>query len=99
MRVKMERVAPRSRSGCSLGPLDIGRMKITTISVCAVAGVLMALITLERWDEPKNHGLSWGYWGEFNTVSKALAQVPGVTISQSWCNADFLALEEFGFDI
>ena len=75
------------------------RMKLGTISLCAVAGVLMALISWERWDEAKNHGLGWGYWGEFNTVSNALAQVPDVTISRSWCNADFLALEEFGFDI
>ena len=45
-----------------------------------------------------NHGYTWGYWGEFNTVRNSLAKLPGVTIVDFGCNAD-VTLEEFGFDI
>ena len=79
--------------------MDMAHMKLARISICGLLGAIIGLISWERWDEPKNHGLSWGYWGEFNNVSNALAQIPGVTVSQAWYNADFLTLEEFGFVI
>src|SRR5262249_29407802 len=43
-----------------------------------------------------NHGYQFGYWGEFNRVSNALASIPGITITQTWVNCD-ITLEEFGF--
>ena len=55
------------------------------------------------WDcshPPANDGSIRGraYWSEFNTVSNALAKLPGVTILESYYNRD-ITLEEFGFDI
>lgn len=51
-----------------------------------------------RWDRSRNRGYTWGYWGEFNTVSNAVARLPGIAISKAYYNYD-LTLEEFGFDI
>jgi hypothetical protein len=51
-----------------------------------------------RWDSGTNHGYSWGYWGQLNTVRNSLARLPGVTIINFGCNAD-VTMEEFGFDI
>lgn len=56
------------------------------------------LIFYVRWDYSKNRGFTTGYYGEFNTVSNALAKVAGITILSSWHNAD-VTLEEFGFDV
>jgi hypothetical protein len=58
----------------------------------------VGFISLYRWDSVRNRGHKWGYWGEFNTVSNALATLPGVTILNAYCNQD-VTLEEFGFDI
>ena len=48
------------------------------------------------WDSSRNRGSEFGYYGEFNRVSNALAAVPGVTITGSWTNND-VTLEEFSF--
>jgi hypothetical protein len=78
--------------------LDGVRMK----RVIAVLGAFVVLFVVAvlwyRWDSGTNHGYSWGYWGQFNTVSNALANLPGVKIVKSGCNAD-VTMEEFGFDI
>ena len=74
-------------------------MKIALKLLASLAVVLIALVLLERWDEGTNRGCTWGYWGEFNTVSNCVAKLPGVTVVKAWWNADFLVLEEFGFDI
>ena len=64
------------------------------------AGIVLfvGLISFYRWDAARNRGYEWGYFGEFNSISNALATVPGVTITQSWHNLD-VTLEEFGFGI
>ena len=73
-------------------------MKRAIIILSMVVAVCIAGILSYRWDSETNHGYRWGYWGQFNTVSNAVAKLPGVTIVQSGCNAD-VSLEEFGFDI
>lgn len=73
-------------------------MKRTIIILSTVVAVCIAGIMLYRWDSETNRGYRRGYWGQFNTVSNALARLPGVTIVKSGCNAD-VTLEEFGFDI
>ena len=72
-------------------------MKVAFAIIGGVAAILLALALWERWDEQKNRGHTWGYWGEFNTVSNRLANLPSVV--KAWHNNDFLVLEEFGFDI
>jgi hypothetical protein len=74
-------------------------MKAVLILVGSVLAGLLLLIVVEQSDERKNRGYTWGYWGEFNTVSNCLAKLPGVTVTKAWQNADFLNLEEFGFDV
>ncbi len=68
----------------------------------AAFGVFIVLFIVAvlwyRYDSGTNHGYSWGYWGQFNTVSNSLAKIPGVTIIKFGCNAD-VTMEEFGFDI
>jgi hypothetical protein len=70
--------------------------------IITVLGTFVALFVVAvlwyRWDSGTNHGYCWGYWGQFNTVSNALAEIPGVKIVKSGCNAD-VTMEEFGFDI
>ncbi len=73
-------------------------MKAVLLLLSALAALLAALILGYRWDTARNRGHTWGYWGEFNSVSNALARVPGVAILTPWYNAD-VTLEEFGFDI
>jgi hypothetical protein len=68
------------------------------LAFAAMVGVVVMLIFFYRWDSGKNRGNTWGYYGEFNTVSNSLAKIRGVTIRSSWHNAD-VTLEEFGFDI
>jgi hypothetical protein len=61
-----------------------------------VIGVIVLLLCYYHWDSRKNRGYEFGYYGEFNTVSNALARMNGVKILDSWYNAD-VSLEEFGF--
>lgn len=61
-------------------------------------GVATMLILYYRWDSGKNRGYTTGYWGEFNTVSNALAKMNGITILSAAQNAD-VTLEEFGFEV
>lgn len=67
---------------------------ILAVPVDAVA----ALICYYSWDSAKNRGFTFGYYGEFNTVSNALARIGGVTVLNSGYNAD-VDLEEFLFEI
>ncbi|MEI7729030.1 MAG: hypothetical protein WCO56_05645 [Verrucomicrobiota bacterium] len=64
----------------------------------AALGLIVALFIVTilwcRWDSETNHGFSWGYWGQFNTVSNSLARLPGVTIVKFGCNTD-VTMEEF----
>ena len=67
------------------------------LALMVMVGVMLMLIFYYRWDSGRNRGHTYGYFGEFNTVSNALAKINGVTIQSSWHNAD-VTLEEFGFD-
>jgi hypothetical protein len=50
------------------------------------------------WDSSANHGFEFGYFGQFNRVSKAARAVPGVSITNSWYHGD-IDLEEFGLTL
>jgi len=77
----------------------VRRLLFILSSVCVLAFVFaVGFIPWYSWDRSRNRGHTWGYWGEFNTVSNTLAQLPGVIIIKVYCNRD-LTLEEFGFDI
>jgi hypothetical protein len=73
-------------------------MKRTIAILGAIVVMIVTAIVVYRWDSEKNRGYTWGYWGEFNTVSNSLAQLPGVNITKVGCNAD-VTMEEFGFNI
>jgi hypothetical protein len=60
--------------------------------------IIVAVLCWYEWDSRKNHGLNFGYYGEFNTVSNALSRMTDVHILKSWYNAG-LSLEGFGFEI
>ena len=59
---------------------------------------LASLVLFYRWDSAANHGLQWGYWGDFNRTSSALASISGVKITEHWAHRDVF-LEEFGFTL
>ncbi len=73
-------------------------LKSLLVTVLAVALILMVVIVWYRWDSTRNRGIEFGYYGEFNRVSNALASIPNVKVTESWHNLD-VTLEEFGFDI
>ena len=70
----------------------------TSHLISALTFLVVGLLFGCHWDAAKNRGHTWGYWGEFNTVSNALNTIPGVTILTPWCHTD-VSLEEFGFNI
>jgi hypothetical protein len=74
------------------------RMKILPIAVLVVVMIPLMFIVWYRWDSARNRGSEFGYYGEFNRVSNALASIPGVTITRAWQNRD-VSLEEFGFSM
>src|SRR6266576_1285013 len=73
-------------------------MKAAVLVLAAVTTLLMASIVWYRWDSGTNHGYTFGYWGQFNTVSNSLSKLSGITILKASCNAD-VTLEEFGFEV
>ena len=75
---------------------DFARMKKLIASSGVVVAILVAFVLWYRWDSGTNHGYRFGYYGDFNRISNALASIPGITITQSWANRD-VTLEEFGF--
>ena len=72
-------------------------MKILLIVVLTVLMIPVMFIAWYRWDSARNRGSEFGYYGEFNRISNALASIPGVTVRKGWHNRD-VTLEEFGFD-
>lgn len=50
------------------------------------------------WDSHRNHGWTFGYYGEMNRVAQALAEIPDIRVISSYANND-IVLEEFGFRI
>ena len=73
-------------------------MKLLVSLVLVFVVIPVAFIAWYRWDSARNRGREFGYYGDYNRVSNALASIPGVTITQSWHNLD-VTLEEFGFSI
>jgi hypothetical protein len=73
-------------------------MKILLAIVGLGIALVVGFIVFYRWDSSRNRGYQWGYYGEFNSISNALASIPGVTVTQAWHNLD-VTLEEFGFGI
>jgi len=73
-------------------------VKLLIVSVLVVFAIPAVLIAWYKWDSARNRGSTFGYYGEYNRTSNALASIPGVTVRQGWCNRD-ISLEEFGFSI
>jgi hypothetical protein len=73
-------------------------MKKLIIILSAVVVLFVGFVVWYRWDSGTNHGFQFGYYGEFNRVSNALASIPGLSVTQSWHNCD-VTLEEFGFTV
>lgn len=73
-------------------------MKMPIIILSAVAVLFVGFVLWYQWDSRTNHGFQFGYYGDFNRVSNALASIPGITITQAWHNCD-VTLEEFGFTV
>jgi hypothetical protein len=71
-------------------------MKKLILVLSAVVVICVGFVLCYRWDSGTNHGYQFGYYGEFNRVSNALASLPGITVTQAWANCD-VTLEEFGF--
>ena len=67
-------------------------------SLLMITALFVALILWYRWDSETNHGLAFGYYSQYNTVSNALSRIPGASIVATGYNAD-VTLEEFGFDV
>lgn len=73
-------------------------MKRIIVVLAALVIAFISFILWYRWDSEENHGFTFGYYGQLNTVSNTLAQFPGVNILKCGYNAD-VTLEEFGFDV
>ena len=74
-------------------------MAKAVLLLCVLVGISpVAFVVWYCWDSSQNHGLPFGYYGEFNRVKHALTAIPGVTVTSDWANHDS-DLEEFGFDI
>jgi hypothetical protein len=73
-------------------------MNRVILILATLIGMAAMLILSYRLDSGKNRGHTTGYWGEFNTVSNALAMIGGITILSASYNAD-VTLEEFGFEV
>ena len=64
-------------------------MKRTLALVLGVLIIAVSPLAYYRWDSRKNHGYTYGYYGEFNRVTHALAGIGDITVRDSWANADF----------
>ena len=74
------------------------RSGLVACFVFVILCFLIAIPLLYGWDAKKNRGFRFGYWGEFNRVKAVLENAPGMSITNTICNAD-ISLEEFGFDL
>ncbi len=68
------------------------------VLILLLVGLPAGFIGWYFWDSDRNRGFRFGYYGEYNSVSNALASIPGVVITQRWHNLDTV-LEEFGFGL
>ena len=72
--------------------------KRSLIVTWVIISAVVAFFCWYGWDTGKNHGLSFGYYGQYNSVSNALVRLPDVRILNTGYNAD-VTLEEFSFEI
>jgi hypothetical protein len=72
-------------------------VRVLFIIIAAMISCFFGFVGWYLWDSSRNRGREFGYYGDFNRVSNALASIPGVTVTQWWHNLD-VTLEEFGFD-
>ena len=72
--------------------------KLILVVCVAVVILPIAFIGWYSWDSARNRGFEFGYFGTFNRVQRALAAIPGVTITDDFANHD-ITLEEFGFHV
>ena len=73
-------------------------MKWKAIVLIVLMIALVAFIGWYQWDSGQNRGYTFGYYGEFNTVGRALSEIPGVSVIGSGGNED-VTFEEFVFNI
>ena len=66
--------------------------------VGTIALVIIGFLCWHVWDSGKNRGFSFGYYGEFNTLSNALARLPGVHITYAGYHDD-ITLEGIFFEV
>ena len=67
-------------------------------ALLALEIVLLLAMCGYGWDSSKNRGYTWGYWGEFNSISNSLGKIPGIKLSKSGYNDD-ITVEHFEFDV
>jgi hypothetical protein len=83
--------------GVNTGTAAFARMTLLGVVAVLVVGLPATFIGWYAWDSRTNRGYDFGYYGEYNRTSNALASIPGVAITQSWHHLD-VTLEEFAFD-
>lgn len=71
-------------------------MKAIFLGLSFIAIAIFGYYFWFAWDNSKNRGYTYGYFGDFNRTKTYLSSVEGVEIVDDWYNPDML-LEEFGF--
>ncbi len=68
-------------------------------TIAAILAVLGGFIAFYKWDASTNRGLSFGYYGELNTVKEAASSLPDVeSVRVAAANVD-IGLEEFSIEV
>jgi hypothetical protein len=73
-------------------------MKWIIIGSLGMAAAFFEVFCVGHWDSETNHGLTFGYWKDYNNIRSSLVRMPGVTIVGTGYNANVI-LEEFEFDV
>jgi hypothetical protein len=68
-------------------------MKGPLVALTSIFAAFAGFFGWYCWDSSSNHGLEFGYFGEFNRLVKATQAVPGTVIAESAYNGD-VTLEE-----
>lgn len=75
------------------------KSKFTILTVIVILAVFVGLIAFYRWDASTNRGLTFGYYGQLNTVQKAAGELPDVAgVRLAAANND-IGLEEFSIEL
>lgn len=86
-------------NGSAIKRAKAGSFEVTGLWLVLIALLMFsALLLLWRWDSALNRGHTFGYYGQYNMVSNALAKLPDVRVLSGGHNHD-ITLEEFHFDI